>query len=191
MERILWQQPLIIIQNRYASPVLNEWDGNFQIDDKNGTILSTMVGAGRKDSENRFSGVLMGDVGVGAQMSAGNKSGLGLYGFHEGAQSFGFNVDGTAFIGKSGMGRIEFDGKSGIIKSAKDKGMEINLELGKITSENFELNAYTGSGDNGRGLYINSNPDDGKSYFRIRQDSNNDFRFYKINDEKAALSVKA
>ena len=191
VERILWQQPLIIIQNRYASPVLNEWDGNFQIDDKNGTILSTMVGAGRKDSENRFSGVLMGDVGVGAQMSAGNKSGLGLYGFHEGAQSFGFNVDGTAFIGKSGMGRIEFDGKSGIIKSAKDKGMEINLELGKITSENFELNAYTGSGDNGRGLYINSNPDDGKSYFRIRQDSNNDFRFYKINDEKAALSVKA
>jgi hypothetical protein len=37
-------------------------------------------------------------------------TGMGLYGFHNGAQSFGFNVDGTAFIGRSGGGRIAFDG---------------------------------------------------------------------------------
>jgi hypothetical protein len=34
----------------------------------------------------------------------------GLYGYHEGAQSFGFKADGTAFIGKAGGGRIEFNG---------------------------------------------------------------------------------
>jgi hypothetical protein len=42
---------------------------------------------------------------------------LGLYGFHHGEQSFGFNVNGTAFIGKSGSGRIAFDGTRGIIHS--------------------------------------------------------------------------
>jgi hypothetical protein len=77
--------------------MLNSWDGNLTIDEKNGTILSTMVGAGRKNVDNTFSGVLMGDIEGGAEMDLGdanqidntklitNKSGLGLYGFHEGA----------------------------------------------------------------------------------------------------------
>jgi hypothetical protein len=33
------------------------------IDENNGIILSTVVGAGRKNSDNQFSGVLMGEVG--------------------------------------------------------------------------------------------------------------------------------
>lgn len=119
-----WSQPILIIQNRYGLPLLNNWDGSLQIDEKNGTILSSMVGAGRKTKENTFEGVLMGDI----QKAEGddgqdefdyyNKQGLGLYGFNNGAQSFGFCVDGTAFIGKSGRGRIYFDGNSGQIASA-------------------------------------------------------------------------
>jgi hypothetical protein len=38
----------------------------FKIDDKNGTILSTMMGAGRKNNDNSFTGVLMGDIAIGA-----------------------------------------------------------------------------------------------------------------------------
>jgi hypothetical protein len=60
----LWAQPILISQNRYASSVLNHWDGKFKIDEKNGTILSTMVGAGYKNEDNTFSGVLMGDVEI-------------------------------------------------------------------------------------------------------------------------------
>jgi hypothetical protein len=53
-----------------------------------------MIGAGSKDSSNRFSGVLMGDwtgnvnKNDGSTLSLANK--IGLYGFHEGETSFGF-----------------------------------------------------------------------------------------------------
>ena len=117
-EDVVWSQPILIIQNRYPSPMLNAWDGKFTIDDKNGTILSTMVSAGRKNQDNQFEGVLMGDIEAGAKFNPDNKSGLGIYGFNAGAQAFGFNIDGTAFLGKSGKGRILFDGNSGSISSA-------------------------------------------------------------------------
>ena len=42
--------------------MLNSWNGDLTIDENNGTILTTMLGAGFKDSANRFNGVLMGDV---------------------------------------------------------------------------------------------------------------------------------
>jgi hypothetical protein len=41
--------------------LLNEWDEKISIDTENGSILSTVMGAGTKDEENKFSGVLMGD----------------------------------------------------------------------------------------------------------------------------------
>lgn len=132
---VLWAQPIYCIKNRYASAMLNKWDGRFQIDEENGTILSTMLGAGRKNNQNQFEGILMGDVG---SASEDNASGVGLYGFHNGAQSFNFNVDGTAFIGKSGRGRIKFNGDTGSITSAsyeetkESAGMKIDLDDGYI-----------------------------------------------------------
>jgi hypothetical protein len=92
--------------------MLNAWDGSFVIDEEAGTIMSTMVGAGKKNNDNTFSGVLMGDI---ASSGLDSGSGIGLYGFHEGAQSFNFNVDGTAFLGKAGHGRIHFNGNTGTI----------------------------------------------------------------------------
>lgn len=130
-------QPILIMQNKYGSTMMNKWDGNLTIDEKNGIILSSMVGAGIKDRNNTFSGVLMGEV---AQAYNDNHNGLGLYGFHQSDQSFGFNVNGTAFIGKSGHGRIWFDGNNGTITSgnyteindeSKNKyqqGMKIDLD---------------------------------------------------------------
>lgn len=136
---ILWLQPIIILQNRYSSSLLNDWDGSFQIDEESGTILSTMIGAGRKTIDNTFEGVLMGDVGAAAGVEIPpHKTGLGIYGFNDGAQSFGLNIDGTAFFGKSGRGRIEINGNSGIISSAsyqqnvEKAGMLIDLDDGFI-----------------------------------------------------------
>ena len=115
---IAWVQPIIITQNRYASSTLNDWNGSLTIDEKNGTILSTAVGAGKKETDNSFSGVLMGDIGRGMNFDSDNMSGLGVYGFNWGDQSFCLSVDGKAFFGKAGRGRIYFDGDKGTISSA-------------------------------------------------------------------------
>ena len=140
---ILWRQPLIILQNQYASGLLNNWDGNLIVDNEGNYILSSMIGAGSKDNQNRFSGVLMGEVSKVADKSAET----GLFGYYEGAQSFGFKTNGTAFIGKSGVGRIEFDGSKGIIASkswiddrgniktaldSNETGIKINLADGHL-----------------------------------------------------------
>ncbi len=119
--------------------MLNNWDGNFKIDEDSGTIMSTMLGAGRKTSQNTFEGVLMGNVGAGAGI---DKAGLGIYGFNDGAQSFGLSIDGTAFFGKAGKGRILFDGNSGSISSAAfneaNVGMKIDLDDGYLEMKGTE-----------------------------------------------------
>lgn len=131
----LWVQPILLMQNQYASSMINDWNGKFKIDEDNGTILSTMVGAGRKNNANQFEGILMGDI---SGTSGGDIStGIGLYGYNNGAQSFGFKIDGTAFLGKSGRGRIIFDGNNGVITSASyeqnnDCGIKIDLDDGFI-----------------------------------------------------------
>ena len=67
-------QPVLIIQNKYGSTMLNKWDGSLTIDDKYGTILASMVGAGIKDINNTFSGVFMGEV---QQSYKDNHNGIG------------------------------------------------------------------------------------------------------------------
>ena len=131
---ILWTQPLYIYQNEYTSALLNSWDGSLTFDEENGIILSRTVGAGSKDGYNRYQGVIMGDIAP-----VDNTPVYGLYGYDEGVQSFGFKIDGTAFIGKSGKGQINFDGNSGQISSLsyninqiKPTGMLIDLDDGTI-----------------------------------------------------------
>lgn len=186
-DQIYWKQPLIILQNRYASSTLNDWDGSYQVDEQSGTIMGTMFGAGRKTDNNTFSGVLMGDIGVGANSSFNpeNKTGLGIYGFHDGAQSFGFNIDGTAFLGKAGNGRILFNGNYGIIASANwytgtedtwepDGNGGVSYPKGGIIGSTGEIEQYSNAGmcinlEDGhmdaynfkltsQNIYLNSNP---------------------------------
>jgi hypothetical protein len=81
---LLWSQPIVIVQNKYASSTLNNWDGSFTIDEANGTLMSTMLGAGKKTSNNTFEGVLIGDIQAGANFDPDNASGIGIYGFNDG-----------------------------------------------------------------------------------------------------------
>ena len=156
---VRWTQPLYIGQNKWPSAMLNKWDGTLQIDEEGGTILSQMVGAGYKDAENKFNGVLMGDVELALNDNAGNKTlkkNTGLYGFNGGVPSFGFLDDGTAFLGKSGRGQILLDGNKSTIQSSnykygtgdsdregfesKSQGMCIDLDDGwiDVRGSNYE-----------------------------------------------------
>ena len=166
---LLWAQPIIIEQNRYGSPMLNKWDEQLYIDEESGYILARMIGAGYKNENNRFHGVIMGDARPAFGGTGGDNSitTTGLFGFHDGAQSFGIMETGKMFLGKSGHGRIELDGNNGIIRSANyhksryaltqyerdqivaegaentntesGRGMMIDLEAGWIDAANFQL----------------------------------------------------
>ena len=112
----VWTQPILCHQGlNYKPSILQDWEGDLTIDEKNGIILSTIMGAGIKNEDNTFSGVVMGDV---SRMLNTTDEGIGMYGYHNGEQSFGFNIDGTAFIG-SGNSKISFDGTTGSIVGNK------------------------------------------------------------------------
>ena len=115
---IYWTQPILVLQNRWASNVLNSWDGKtLELNTNEGYILSNAISAGKKNSDNSFSGVIIGDW---SKTDTGNEIAgqTGIYGFNKGSMSYAFKEDGTAFIGKAGKGRIEFNGNKGTIQSA-------------------------------------------------------------------------
>lgn len=144
-DKTVWTQPIVITQNNYASSTLNQWSGQFEINEANGTIMSTMVGAGKKNENNTFDGVLMGDIEQGANFDTNNASGLGIYGFNNGAQSFYLGIDGKAFFGKSGRGRIYIDGDQGTIASASY--LQNKDEKSDGTFANYRTPVTNASGD--------------------------------------------
>ena len=70
-KEIYWSQPILIMQSQYDFAMLNEWDGKLQTDENTGVIMSTMLGAGRKNKNNTFSGVLIGDIQDGTDLIEG------------------------------------------------------------------------------------------------------------------------
>ena len=129
-------QAISFNRNLYSSSLVNSWDGTtLTWDEENGTILSTMIAAGSKDSYNRFTGVMMGDWHAKGDESLDTP---GLYGYNGGAQTFGFKTDGTGFIGGSGKGRIEFDGTEALISNA-DRSCYINLNPVNYKLDEFNL----------------------------------------------------
>lgn len=129
-EETIWTQPILVLQNRWASNVINKWDGKtLEINKDEGYILSNAFAAGKKEKDNSFSGVMLGDWSR-TNTSPEITKKTGIYGFHKGSMSYAFKEDGTAFIGKSGFGRINFDGeKSTIYSEGYSKGQGMCLDL--------------------------------------------------------------
>lgn len=121
-------QAIAFSRNLYPSSLVNEWDGqSLSLDEENSALLAKMIAAGTKDSRNRFTGVMMGDWHEKGDDSLDTP---GLYGFSGGEQSFGLKIDGTGFIGPSGYGRIQFDGRNALISnSTKTCYMNLNPRI--------------------------------------------------------------
>lgn len=98
--------PVHFFRNRYGLAELNGWDGNsIQINDDGGYILAPEMGAGRKETDNSFTGVLMGEV----QEPNRKTSDIGLLGYNHGERSFFVSAeDGHAQFG-GGAGSITVD----------------------------------------------------------------------------------
>ena len=150
----MWIQPLIIRQNLYQSEILNQWNGKTVISEESNYIMSQAIGAGSKNADNQFSGVFMGKVGDKLDDTSAQH---GLYGFHKGVQAFGFRENGTAFIGKPGSGRIDFNGIKGTITSKSysidetgvnpqpQRGAYLDLDEGYLGIKTIDQSYYNGT----------------------------------------------
>lgn len=143
--------PIHFMLNRYENRALNDWSGTaIEINNEDGYILTPQVGAGKKDEDNRFTGIIMG------QTKTKDKDQTGLFGYAAGARSIFLDANtGNATFGladKGGQIEIDVANEDAIIKSSDypiDKttgelaGMEIRFSGDphiKFGSGNFEVN---------------------------------------------------
>lgn len=106
--------PIIMYLDTFGNEAINGWDGTALDTGEGGYVFAPQVGAGEKDSNNKFTGVVMG------KDSGQDK--IGLYGYQSGVNTFGLTEDGKAFFGaKSGGGQIVIDGTSAIISGGDTK----------------------------------------------------------------------
>lgn len=118
----LWTQPVLVYEDNYPSTTLNQWDGkNIKTDNDTGTIVANGLAAGKKESDNTFTGVVLGDWSR-TDTDKFITRNTGIYGFNHGSMSYALKDDGTGFIGKDGRGRIYFNGNSSQIYSSNWRG---------------------------------------------------------------------
>ena len=99
--------PVHYLLNKYGMANINEWDGNsVQIDNEGGFILAPQMGAGHKESDNSFTGVLMGETRLPSKQTPQT----GLLGYNAGTRTFFLNSkNGSALFGRSDQGQIVID----------------------------------------------------------------------------------
>jgi len=55
--------PVYMILNRYGHQALNDWDGNsIELNDEGNYILAPQIGAGKKETDNSYTGIFMGTI---------------------------------------------------------------------------------------------------------------------------------
>ena len=106
--------PIHFMLNKYGHKNLNDWDGiSIKIDNQKNYILSPQIGAGIKNDDNTFTGLLMGSV----EDLSNNNVEVGLLGYYHGARTIFLDSEtGRAEFGKQGEGQIIIDPTSGHAK---------------------------------------------------------------------------
>lgn len=101
---IVHHRPIVLYFNRYEMSNINAWDGN-KIETGDGSyLLAPQVGAGIKENDNSFTGIV-----IGLKNKTGNTSSAylkkGLFGYYQGEQTICLDAsNGSAIFGKSGTG---------------------------------------------------------------------------------------
>lgn len=176
--------PIIMHLNTSGIGMLNDWDGSkYGVNGEDGTyILAPQVGAGVKDNNNMFTGILIGEIrNRGTYNSSNRAQQVGLFGYTVGKQMFSLTpYNSIMSLGLSGSGQIIFNGTNGVIESGsyqqRKEGLSIDLTNGK-----WFINAMTGIGDNSHsGAYMGA---DG-----IRIGNKDSYLLY--NQSNAKLTVK-
>lgn len=135
--------PVYMSLNRYSLASLNKWDGNsIEIKDDEGKrsyILAPQIGAGIKNNDNSFTGVVMGSRFEQVEDAEGKvteQNDVGLFGYHEGRQSiFLDSKTGNAVFGlpeeQADEGNGNYEGR--IVLTPGGKSTIANLTLASNT----------------------------------------------------------
>lgn len=139
--------PIHLYLDRFGMRLLNQWDGNkITINNEAGAILTPQIGAGKKDTNNTFTGLVMGT----AKEANSTTEKIGLLGYKQGVQTlFLDSQTGRAEFGKAGGGQIILDPANNTAKiqsgnyTAGSSGMLIDLTTPEIKfgSGKFSVNS--------------------------------------------------
>ena len=143
-------RPIIMLYNRYGMSNIIGQDGNkLYIDESDNPqyLLAPQVGAGKKDKNNLFTGMVMGIRGFGKDTENKSKQ-TGLFGYHENIQTMFLNAeDGSAIFGKSGTGQI-------IIDPSTDNGLIYSSTYQKKYKIDGKPDGYSTNNISGEGMLI-------------------------------------
>lgn len=103
---IVHVRPIVLYFNRYEMSNINAWDGNkIETGENNTYLLAPQVGAGIKEDDNSFTGLVMGIKNTTTGTSAASSSQVGLFGYRKGSQSIKLDAKtGAAVFGVAGSG---------------------------------------------------------------------------------------
>lgn len=109
--------PIHAYLNTYGLSALNGWDGKaMSIDEDGKFLLMPQIGAGSKNSENQFTGVVMGSVLDSKETASAQANKTGLFTFGEGKQTFFLDADtGKAEFGSTISGKIVIDPENNLV----------------------------------------------------------------------------
>ena len=148
--------PIHLLLNRFGNSAINDWNGNsVQIDEEGGTILSPQVGAGTKDTNNRFTGIVMGA----AKEANATKAAVGMFGYDRGQRTLFLNAEnGAAIFGKLGSGQMTIDPTQSraLLYSYDFWKSNLYQENGLVNSSAYTYNSTTNkyAGQNNSGMLI-------------------------------------
>ena len=144
---------ILMYLNTFGNEAINGWDGTkLDIDGNGRYIFAPQIGAGTKDSNNIFTGVVMGQDSSQTQ--------IGLYGYSGGINTFGLMADGTAYFGAESTGRITIDGKNALIYGGKTRGENNSMVL-RLYDE------YVATSSDTRAIEIKKDSDNNKTSFYV------------------------
>lgn len=129
----VWIEPILIIQNTWFNETINEWTNVFELNQgKDGSILSPLLIAGKKEGNNQFTGIMVGQIDVG-----GSSRNTGVYGFNQGQARFWLNDKAEFFVGDSGNNQIYLDDQGNFSIITKSFDLE-------TTDQNLILSSTSG-----------------------------------------------
>jgi len=109
---IIHIKPILLSYNRYELSNINGWDGHkLYTGDNDEFLLAPQVGAGKKNENNQFTGMVMGI------RKQSDTTDVGLFGYSNGAQSLFLDaMTGKSTFGVSGKSQIVIDPTSNVAK---------------------------------------------------------------------------